>query len=298
VNRFCECGTLAPGYGACPSCGKGPRSRKRSATSRGYGHRWREGLRKRQLHREPRCEWVDLVTGERCGRWAKDVDHIIPKSQGGADAMENLQSLCHNHHSMKTVRELRARRHGDARPLATSTGDGSSIVVHITGQVATGKSHVRAALVEALDLPACSIDDERLKLLAPGEHWPWGKDAAAWSAVREQLDDHPVAIFESLGAGRDEEQELLAARTVVQVHCVADPMVRRRRLEERVRSGFPMAQQVGYVDRVLWLDSTAAPDAITFDSTDRQEPGAVVESVRERLSGLALQLPSRQDAVA
>jgi 5-methylcytosine-specific restriction protein A len=286
VNRFCDCGTLAPGYGACPSCGKGPRRRKRTATSRGYGHRWREGLRKRQLHREPRCEWVDLSTGERCGRWAKDVDHIIPKSQGGADAMENLQSLCHNHHSMKTVRELRARRYGDARPLITSSGAGDSVVVHITGQVATGKSHVRAALAEQLDLPACSIDDERLKLLAPGEHWPWGKDAAAWSAVHEQLDEHPVAIFESLGAGRDEEQQLLAGRSVVQVHCTADPMVRRRRLEERVRSGFPMAQQPGYVDRVLWLESDVPHDAIAYDSTDGSDTVSVVDTVAERVASL------------
>ena len=30
MNRFCGCGTLAPGYGACPDCGKGPKSRKRS----------------------------------------------------------------------------------------------------------------------------------------------------------------------------------------------------------------------------------------------------------------------------
>ncbi len=286
MNRLCECGALAPGYGACPSCGKGPKSRKRSATSRGYGHRWQTGLRKRQLHREPRCEWVDLATGERCGRWAKDVDHIIPKSQGGADAMENLQSLCHNHHSMKTVRELRARRYGDARPLVTSSGDGSSIVVHLTGQVATGKSRVRAALAEQLDLPAFGIDDERLKLLKPGEHWPWGKDAAAWSAVRDQLDQHPVAVFESLGAGRDEEQQLLAGRSIVQVHCIADPMVRRRRLEERARSGFPMAQQAGYVDRVLWLESDAPRDAIAYDSTEDGDIAVVVEAVAERIANL------------
>jgi 5-methylcytosine-specific restriction enzyme A len=66
-------------------------------------------MRRRQLHREPRCQYTTR-DGERCTKAATDVDHIIPKSEGGADAMDNLQSLCHSHHSMKTAAEQRRRR--------------------------------------------------------------------------------------------------------------------------------------------------------------------------------------------
>ena len=34
---------------------------------------------------------------------ATDVDHIVPRAQGGADHWPNLQALCHPCHSRKTV---------------------------------------------------------------------------------------------------------------------------------------------------------------------------------------------------
>ena len=30
------------------------------------------------------------------------VDHVIPREEGGADALENLQTLCREHHGIKT----------------------------------------------------------------------------------------------------------------------------------------------------------------------------------------------------
>ncbi len=73
-----------------------------SAGKRGYGRRWREGIRKHVLLR-------DLYTCQECGqllgrKGEAHVDHVVPRSEGGADAMDNLQTLCASCHSTKTRR--------------------------------------------------------------------------------------------------------------------------------------------------------------------------------------------------
>lgn len=73
-----------------------PATPRPSAAAQGYGAKWR-ALRARYLKLHPMCEWGG------CVELATDVDHIIPKTQGGTDAWENLQALCHPHHSRKTV---------------------------------------------------------------------------------------------------------------------------------------------------------------------------------------------------
>ena len=58
--------------------------------------KWRK-VRRRQLAMHPLCK---------CKEPATDVDHIKPRSEGGADLeYENLQSLCKSCHSKKTRRE-------------------------------------------------------------------------------------------------------------------------------------------------------------------------------------------------
>jgi 5-methylcytosine-specific restriction endonuclease McrA len=51
------------------------------------------------------CDPADPVTGKRSTRRAPstDVDHIVPKEQGGTDDEENLQGACHACHSWKTA---------------------------------------------------------------------------------------------------------------------------------------------------------------------------------------------------
>lgn len=61
----------------------------------GYGYAWQR-LRLAHLLAEPMCR--------ECGAKATDVDHIVPRRQGGTDAAPNLQSLCHSCHSRKTDR--------------------------------------------------------------------------------------------------------------------------------------------------------------------------------------------------
>lgn len=72
-----------------------------SASERGYDARWRR-LRLAFLLQHPLCEEC-----QRQGRLvaATDVDHIIPRRQGGSDEAYNLQALCHECHSRKTATE-------------------------------------------------------------------------------------------------------------------------------------------------------------------------------------------------
>jgi 5-methylcytosine-specific restriction protein A len=74
-----------------------------SAAARGYGHRWRS-LRRMYLRRHPVCvdpfgRHIDQVVP------ATEVDHIIPRGNGGTDEESNLQALCKSCHSFKTLRE-------------------------------------------------------------------------------------------------------------------------------------------------------------------------------------------------
>lgn len=66
--------------------------------------RWRR-LRARILRERPWCEHPG------CREPATDVDHITPIEDGGDPWDEdNLQPLCHPHHSEKTATVDRARR--------------------------------------------------------------------------------------------------------------------------------------------------------------------------------------------
>lgn len=76
-----------------------------TASQRGYGSDWRV-LRAMQLSRFPLCA-DPFGLHKAAGRIepATDVDHVIPRSRGGTDRFDNLQSLCHSCHSRKTVME-------------------------------------------------------------------------------------------------------------------------------------------------------------------------------------------------
>lgn len=67
-----------------------------TAHGRGYGKRWQK-LRRMILNRDPVCTdcWRNPST---------IADHIIPKRDGGPDALENLQGLCQTCHNRKTAR--------------------------------------------------------------------------------------------------------------------------------------------------------------------------------------------------
>lgn len=96
------CPTLLPsGQGArCAVHRRSPWVQRESAARRGYGHAWRQ-LRARVLLRD---RGVCVL----CGAPATHVDHVVPKSQGGADDEANLRALCRGCHASKSGREGQA----------------------------------------------------------------------------------------------------------------------------------------------------------------------------------------------
>jgi 5-methylcytosine-specific restriction enzyme A len=95
-SRYCE---------EHKSEGRGYDQVRGSANDRGYGSQWGT-LRKIVLAEEPLCRdiWgVHARDGEVVP--TTDVDHIVPREQGGTDDRSNLQGLCHSCHSIKTARE-------------------------------------------------------------------------------------------------------------------------------------------------------------------------------------------------
>jgi len=112
--RHACCGQLVhDGSGYCSAhqsdrkLGKFADDRRGSRQARGYGAEW-EITRKRILSRDKGLCQPCLKTGRY--RPAKQVDHIIPKFEGGSEDDANLQSICKPCHDEKTAAEaLRAR---------------------------------------------------------------------------------------------------------------------------------------------------------------------------------------------
>jgi 5-methylcytosine-specific restriction protein A len=48
-----------------------------------------------------------------CGAPATEVDHVVPRAEGGTDELTNLRSLCEPCHKAETAKLL--RRHGASR---------------------------------------------------------------------------------------------------------------------------------------------------------------------------------------
>ena len=87
------------------------RYRRDPETNRRYGAAWRK-IRAAYIAAHPLCEEC-----QRAGRLtpAREVHHILPLSQGGGHAVENLMALCTPCHSGFTLAENnRQRREGES----------------------------------------------------------------------------------------------------------------------------------------------------------------------------------------
>lgn len=73
------------------------------------GQRIPERIRRQVLARDShRC--THLEHGTRCTARAVEIDHVVPRHQGGTDDPANLTSLCRPHHRAKTQTEAAAAR--------------------------------------------------------------------------------------------------------------------------------------------------------------------------------------------
>jgi len=80
--------------------------RRDPATRKRYGRAWKR-IRDRYIAAHPLCEQCDVA-----GRIvpAQEVHHIIPLSEGGTHAADNLMALCTPCHSGFTLAENNRRR--------------------------------------------------------------------------------------------------------------------------------------------------------------------------------------------
>lgn len=90
--------------------------RRGSRHERGYGAEW-EKTRKRILRRDCGLCQPCLMQGKY--RPAKQVDHKVPKFEGGTDRDDNLQAICVACHQDKTAAEaMRARSMGRGQSIS------------------------------------------------------------------------------------------------------------------------------------------------------------------------------------
>lgn len=95
---------LRPPLAPAPVNGWKPDAIRGSRHQRGYGAEW-DRTRKRILDRDEGLCQPCLRAGRASA--GTQVDHIVPKSQGGSDDDGNLQTICPECHRAKTARESR-----------------------------------------------------------------------------------------------------------------------------------------------------------------------------------------------
>lgn len=122
ICRQPGCATTVVKSGYCaahvrPAGGWRSDAERGTRQERGYGAEW-ERTRKRILSRA--CGLCECEECRRLGRVrvAREVDHIVPKAQGGTDEDNNLQAISRECHKAKTLREREEQRAASAVPAA------------------------------------------------------------------------------------------------------------------------------------------------------------------------------------
>jgi 5-methylcytosine-specific restriction protein A len=119
--RHAGCNALVrDGSGYCPAhqadkkIGRFADPMRGSASERGYGSAWRK-LREVIMRRDcglcQPCKEAGRITP------ATHVDHIVPKCEGGSDAVSNLRAICSHCHKAKTASEAQRAKGGERWPI-------------------------------------------------------------------------------------------------------------------------------------------------------------------------------------
>lgn len=95
--------------------------RRGSRQERGYGAAW-DRARVRILARDGGLCQPCLADGK--VHSGTEVDHIVPKANGGTDDDANLQTICRSRHQAKTAAEAAQARGATLRPSSACRADG------------------------------------------------------------------------------------------------------------------------------------------------------------------------------
>lgn len=257
----------------CSVCGSGHRQaltepRKKTA-ERGYGWSWQK-LRLMVLRQEPlcrHCQMVGIVTP------AIEVDHIIPKSLGGADSFENLQPLCTECHVRKGFFERRMFAH-------MKGGSHVAKVTLVIGPPGAGKTTYVRNHMGANDIV---LDVDALVSALSGRPW-YDRPQAAWDialdlrsllilrlAKPSDVETAWVIASEPDDRKRMELAKQVHARTVLVLPVSAEECIERIRQDER------RSNNLGYWYNAVtdwWTRYVQAPiDTVIAMDSSRREGG-------------------------
>jgi hypothetical protein len=136
--------------------------------------------------------------------------------------------------------------------------------IHLVGPPASGKSTLGTHLSHDLAIPYMGIEEERLRLLSPGEHWP-SDDGAAWAALRRRLLEAGTAIVETSGMAPARDETLLGGLEIRRVFVTASPSSRTARLQARVNAGDPFVNDPrAYMRRLMLAPCYPVPSDLRW----------------------------------
>lgn len=292
VRPCLACGRPTRNGSRCPPCAQA-REQKRdqqrgTRTQRGYGNEWHRRA-KQAIAASPIC--VD------CGHTGSPDnpltgDHPVPLARGGEQLPAVIVVRCRVCNSRRGAGRVASTE----RPFWTPESRSPvfvrrsrsmeklsrSVVVHLCGAPGSGKSWLGAELARILDMPALSIDDERVRLLRPGESWP-DNDGLAWCALEDGIDRMGRALVETSGL-HGNDTILFGGRRVLRLLCRAAPVVRQARLIDRVRQGYALiGDQSDYVARLLRIPEPTIPVHAIVETSDGVDPSRL-EALASRVA--------------
>lgn len=152
-----------------PKTPGGWKGQRGTRQERGYGREWgrlRQAILSRDSHLCQVCKANGRITP------ANAVDHITPKSQGGTDDPDNLQSICDPCHYIKSTAEGHAGKSPEAKRNAYGIPQGmkpSAVpVILIAGPPGSGKTTHAHAIARQGDT-IIDLDDITERLC--GQRW-------------------------------------------------------------------------------------------------------------------------------